>query len=70
MRYGGRDARAPDSYLDLDSIELALEKGLELHNKYQKGELPKIERPKASSRAKFRRWWSGRLLRISASNAI
>jgi hypothetical protein len=49
MRYGGRDARGPESYLDLNSIELALAKGLELHNKYQKGELPKTERPKARS---------------------
>jgi hypothetical protein len=46
MRYGGRDARAPDSYLDLNSLELALAKGLELHQKYQAGELPKTLRPK------------------------
>ena len=46
MRYGGRDARGPETYLDLTSIELALQKGLDLHHKYQQGELPKIERPK------------------------
>lgn len=46
MRYGGRDARAPDSYLNLNSLELALAKGLELHGRYLKGELPKTERPK------------------------
>jgi Trypsin-like serine proteases, typically periplasmic, contain C-terminal PDZ domain len=46
MRYGGRDARGPLSYLDLNSLELALQKGLELHAKYRKGELKKTERPK------------------------
>jgi serine protease Do len=46
MRYGGRDARGPDVYLNLDSLELALEKGLELHRAYQSGELKKTERPK------------------------
>src|SRR5215217_2205847 len=45
-RYGGRDARGPESYLDLDSIELALAKGLELHKQYQNGELKKTQRPK------------------------
>lgn len=46
MRYGGRDAQSPDTYLNLDSLELALAKGLELHQRYQRGELPKTERPK------------------------
>ena len=41
MRYGGRDARSPDSYLNLSSLELALAKGLELHGQYQRGELKK-----------------------------
>jgi serine protease Do len=45
MRYGGRDARSPMTYLDLNSLEIALERGLELHQKYQKGELKKTERP-------------------------
>ena len=31
LRYGGRDAVAADSYLDLASLELALELGLEQH---------------------------------------
>ena len=31
LRYGGRDADSADTYLDLDSFELALQKGLELH---------------------------------------
>jgi hypothetical protein len=46
MRYGGRDARSPDSYLNLDSLERAAKQGLELHQKYLKGELKKKERPK------------------------
>jgi len=46
MRYGGRDARSPDSYLNLSSLELALAKGLELHHQYQKGRLKNAERPK------------------------
>src|SRR5262245_31021425 len=46
MRYGGRDARSPDSYLNLASLELALAKGLELHRDYQRGELQKLDRPK------------------------
>jgi len=46
MRYGGRDARSPDSYLNLSSLELALAKGLELHRQYQRGEITKAARPK------------------------
>lgn len=46
MRYGGRDARGPDVYLNLESLELALEKGLELHRAWRNGDLPKTERPK------------------------
>lgn len=46
MRYGGRDAASPDTYLNLDSIELALKKGLELHEQYQSGKLPRTARPK------------------------
>lgn len=46
MRYGGRDSESPDTYLNLDSLELALKQGLELHRQYQKGELKKSERPK------------------------
>jgi hypothetical protein len=47
LRYGGRDSKAPDSYLDLNSLERALERGLELHQQYREGKLPKRERPKA-----------------------
>jgi hypothetical protein len=46
MRYGGRDTRGPMTYLDLNSLELALEKGLDLHRDYLAGKLEKTERPK------------------------
>lgn len=48
MRYGGRDSASQDSYLSLESIELALAKGLELHKQYQSGQIKKAERPKPS----------------------
>ena len=35
MRYGGRDWASPDTYLNLSSLELALQQGLELHRRYQ-----------------------------------
>ncbi len=46
MRYGGRDAKSQDTYLNLSSLELALEQGLELHRRYRQGELKSKERPK------------------------
>jgi PDZ domain-containing protein len=46
MRYGGRDAASPDSYLNLESLGLALKQGLELHRRYQNGDLKKSQRPK------------------------
>ncbi len=49
MRYGGRDGRSPDSYLNLDSLALAAAKGLELHRQYVGGALAKVERPKPIS---------------------
>jgi len=49
FRYGGRDSLSPDSYLDLSSLELALQEGLDLHRRYQQGELKKVERPKPLS---------------------
>jgi len=45
LRYGGRDATGVNAYLDLDSIELALGKGLELHGKYQAGEIEPKPKP-------------------------
>src|SRR5579862_9656731 len=46
LRYGGRDSQSADTYLDLSSLELALRQGLELHRRYQQGELKKEVRPK------------------------
>ncbi len=45
MRYGGRDADSADKYLDYDSLQLALEKGLEMHEQYKAGKLPEQPRP-------------------------
>ena len=45
MRYGGRGPKSPLTYLDLSSLEVALEQGLEMHEQYQKGELARAERP-------------------------
>ena len=45
-RYGGRDNVSQDSYLSLESLELALRKGLELHEAYKAGKLERIPRPK------------------------
>lgn len=44
MRYGGRDARSAMSYLDFDSLELALSLGLEEHARYQQGQIERIEK--------------------------
>lgn len=46
MRYGGRDAQSQDTYLNLSSLELALQQGLALHRQYQDGKLKKTDRPK------------------------
>jgi serine protease Do len=46
MRWGGRDARGPYAYLDLNSLENALAQGLELHRLNKAGGLPAFERPK------------------------
>lgn len=45
LRYGGRDAQSATTYLDLESLELALEQGLRLHELYQKGRLPRKPAP-------------------------
>lgn len=49
LRYGGRDSVSPDSYLNLESLELAAKKGLELHEQYKAGKLAKTVRPKPLS---------------------
>ena len=46
MRYGGRDSTSQDSYLSLDSLELALKKGLDLHEDYQAGKIERTSTPK------------------------
>lgn len=45
LRYGGRDTKSPDSHLDLNSLTLALEQGLQLHRRRQQGQLPAAARP-------------------------
>ena len=45
MRYGGRGPKSPTTYLDLNSLEVALGRGLELHEQYKTGKLAKAERP-------------------------
>ncbi|MYB51043.1 MAG: hypothetical protein F4X77_02410 [Acidobacteriia bacterium] len=45
LRYGGRDVRSATTYLDLESLELALEHGLELHRQYRSGKLAKRPAP-------------------------
>jgi len=45
MRFGGRDARGPNVYYDVDSFQLALQKGLQQHDLYTKGQLKKTPRP-------------------------
>jgi hypothetical protein len=80
LRYGGRDPQSPITYLDLESIELALEKGLELHKLYQDGKLPKTERrsspeisrcwsnaPSAATLASSATWW--RITAISTASS-
>jgi hypothetical protein len=46
LRYGGRDSASPDTYLDMDSLELALRQGLKMHEQYLSGALKLPERPK------------------------
>ena len=45
LRYGGRDERSPEVYLNLESLELALAKGLELHERYVAENPPGTKRP-------------------------
>src|SRR5204863_2755160 len=45
MRYGGRDAASPDTYLNLNSLEVAARQGLDLHRRSEGGELKPVERP-------------------------
>ena len=45
LRYGGRDEFSPESYLDLDSLEIALKLGLEKHELYKQGKFSPPRRP-------------------------
>ena len=47
LRYGGRDVQSATTYLNLESLELALEQGLRLHRLYRAGRLPKKSVPAA-----------------------
>lgn len=44
MRYGGREPASPDTYNSLDSMRIALEQGLVLHQQYLEGKAAKRER--------------------------
>jgi len=45
LRYGGRDAEDAMTYLNLQSLELALRAGLDRHELYKQGKLVKQPRP-------------------------
>lgn len=45
LRYGGRDAEDAMTYLNLESLELALRAGLDRHELYSRGKLAKQQRP-------------------------
>ena len=47
LRYGGRDVQAATTYLNLASLELALEQGLKLHRLHKQGRLPAGQTPAA-----------------------
>jgi len=53
MRYGGRDERSAEVYLDYDSLELALQLGLQQHEKWKKGEIPSDPKPTPKYPAEF-----------------
>lgn len=46
MRYGGRDSASPDTYLNLQSLELAAAQGLELHREYAGGQIKPAPLPR------------------------
>lgn len=48
FRYGGRDSASPDTYLNVESLELALRQGMQLHRQYLDGALKLPPRPKPS----------------------
>ncbi len=46
MRYGGREPESGETYLNLDSLEIALRLGLQQHARYAEGQLPPQPRPR------------------------
>ena len=70
MRYGGRESESPDTYNDLESLEVALQQGLDPPSARI---LPASSRPSRgrsrSSRAKSRCSWSALSPAASASSA-
>jgi hypothetical protein len=48
LRYGGRDSNSADTYLNMQSMERALEAGLAMHRRWTAGELKLPPRPAAS----------------------
>jgi len=47
LRYGGRDDASPESYINLKSLEVALDRGLDQHKLWQDGKLPAAPRAPA-----------------------
>jgi serine protease Do len=45
VRYGGRDSNSADTYLNLESMERGLTTGLDMHRRWQAGELKLPPRP-------------------------
>src|SRR4051795_11298720 len=46
MRYGGREAEDPDTYNNLESLQVALRQGLEIHQRFLDGKFQPPPRPK------------------------
>ena len=61
LRYGGRDAVAADSYLDLDSFAIALRAGLQEHELWAAGQRADRPRPKPLFPRDMRRLREGEL---------
>lgn len=53
MRYGGRDEASATTYLNLESLELALQLGLDEHQKYLAGKRPSPARPSKRTPADY-----------------
>jgi hypothetical protein len=53
MRYGGRDDSDAEKFLNMESLEIALERGLDQHKKYAAGELAKVDKPASKAPADY-----------------